>query len=135
MKNRRNFLKTSLVISTGIVTTNTIPAFASTKSFPNGIIYTKDNPGKWEKKVAGHIPIITIDGKQVTIETKHGMSEKHYIVKHTVVSGNGEVLGEKIFYPTDKNAVSVFKLEEKHTVLYATSFCNKHDLWVAEFSI
>jgi superoxide reductase len=135
MKNRRDFLKTSLAISAGVVATNITPAFASTTAFPNGIIYTKDNPGKWAKKVGAHLPIVTVDGKQVTIETKHGMSEKHYIVRHTIVSGNGEVLGEKTFYPTDENALSVLKLEEKHSVLYATSFCNKHDLWVAEFSV
>ncbi len=135
MKNRRDFLKTLLAISAGVVATNITPTFANTTEFPNGIIYTKDNPGKWAKKVGGHLPIVYVDGKQVTIETKHVMSEKHYIVRHTIVSENGEVLGEKTFYPTDKNALSVFKLEGKHSLLYATSFCNKHDLWVAKFSV
>ncbi len=135
MKNRRDFLKTSLAISAGAVAANSTSVFASTTAFPNGIIYTKGNPGKWAKKVGGHLPIVTVDGKQVTIETKHGMSEKHYIVRHTIVSGNGEVLGAKTFYPADENALSVFKLEGKHSVLYATSFCNKHDLWIAEFSV
>ena len=135
MKNRRDFLKTSLVISAGVVATNSAPVFASTTAFQKGIIYTKDNPGKWAKKVGGHLPIVTVDGNQVTIETKHGMSEEHYIVRHTIVSGNGEVLGEKTFSPTDEKALSVFKLEGKYSVLYATSFCNKHDLWVSEFSV
>ncbi len=135
MKNRRDFMKTSLAITAGVVATNITPAFANKPSFTKGVIYTKDNPGKWAKKVGGHLPIVTVDGKKVTIETKHGMSEKHYIVRHTLVSGNGEVLGERTFYPSDEKALSVFKIEVEHSVLYATSFCNKHDLWVAEFSV
>ncbi len=135
MQNRRDFLKSSLLVSAGIFAASIVPAFGSSTVFPKGIIYTKDNPGRWAKKVGSHSPIVTVKGKQVTIETKHGMSEKHYIVKHTLVSGDGKVLGEKTFYPTDKKPVSVFELEGKHSVLYATSFCNKHDLWVTEFSV
>ncbi len=136
MNNRRNFLKTSLVVSAGVfASANATPTFANTTSFPKGIIYTDENPGKWEGKSGGHLPIVTVDGNQVTIKTKHGMSEKHYIVRHTIVSEDGKVLGEKTFYPSDKKASSVFKIDGKHSVLYATSFCNKHDLWVAKFSI
>ena len=135
MTNRRNFLKASLAVSAGVVATHITPAFAGTTDFPKGIIYTKDNPGRWENKAGSHSPEVMVAGNQVTIETKHGMSETHYIVKHTVVSKKGKVLGEKVFYPTDKKAVSVFTIEGKHSVLYATSFCNKHDLWVSEFSV
>jgi len=136
MKNRRDFIKTSLAITTGIVVTKITPAFANANkhSFSKGIVYTKDAPGKWVKKVGLHFPIVTVDHDTVTIETKHPMSEKHYIVRHTLVSGNGEVLGGKTFYPSDEKPLSVFEVKGKHSVLYATSFCNKHDLWVAEFS-
>lgn len=135
MKNRRDFLKSGLAVSGAVLATKIVPAFAADSQFPKGIIYTKDNPGRWAKKVASHSPMVTIQGNQVTIETRHGMSEKHYIVKHTLVSGDGKVLGERTFYPSDKSAVSVFKIEGKHRVLYATSFCNKHDLWVTEFTM
>ena len=135
MKNRRDFLKASFAASVSLAAANISPVFAGAKEFPKGIVYTKDNPGRWAKKVGSHSPIVTIKGSQVTVETKHPMSEKHYIVKHTVVSGSGEVLGEKTFYPTDEKAISVFKIEGKHSLLYATSFCNKHDLWVTEFSV
>ncbi len=135
MKNRRDFIKASLAITAGIVATNIPTAFANNHSFMKGVIYTKDNPGKWAKKISGHLPIFTVDGKKITIETKHGMSAKHYIVRHTLVTGNGEVLGEKTFYPSDEKALSVFKIVGEHSVLYATSFCNKHDLWVAEFTV
>ena len=135
MKNRRDFLKTSFAVSVSLAVANITPVFASTTTFPRGIIYTKDNPARWAKKVGSHSPVVTVEGRQVKIETKHPMSEKHYIVKHTIVSGSGEVLGEKTFYPTDEKALSVFKLKGKHSLLYATSFCNKHDLWVTEFSV
>ena len=136
MKDRREFLKTSVIVTAGVfAATNTTSAFTDTTSFPKGIVYTNENPGKWQGKAGGHLPIVTVKGNQVTVKTKHGMSKKHYIVRHTIVSEDGKVLGEKTFYPFDKDAISVFKIDGKHSVLYATSFCNKHDLWVAKFSI
>ncbi len=63
------------------------------------------------------------------------MSEVHYIVRHTLVAENGDVLGEKTFYPTDEQAVSSFEIPDGYSKLYATSFCNKHDLWITEFSL
>ncbi len=135
MENRRDFMKASLIITAGVFATNISPTFANEHSFAKGVVYTKDSPGKWAQKVAGHLPVVTVDGKKVAIETKHGMSEKHYIVRHTLVSGTGEVLGEKTFYPSDEKALSVFEVSGKHAFLYATSFCNKHDLWVAEIMV
>jgi len=135
MKNRRDFMKTSLVITAGVFSTNTPSAFASKKSFTNGVVYTKDSPGKWMKKANSHLPIVTVDGSKITIETKHGMSQKHYIVRHTLVSSNGEVLGAKTFYPSDEKALSVFNISGEHSSLYATSFCNKHDFWVADIMV
>ena len=134
MSNRRKFLKTSLALSAGVVALSDAPTFATVGGYPDGIIYTKDNQGKWEGKSDSHAPIVKINGDKITVETKHGMSEKHYIVRHTVVSETGEVLGEKTFYPSDKKAISTFTVKRKQTVLYATSFCNKHDLWVTKFS-
>ena len=124
-----------MAIPAGVVATSISPAFADNSSFTKGIVYTKDNPGKWAKKVSGHLPVVTVDGEKVTIETEHDMAEYHFIVRHTLVSGNGEVLGEKTFHHSDEKALSVFEIAGKHSVLYATSFCNKHDLWVAQFSI
>jgi len=136
MHNRRDFLKRSGLVAVGMVLGNSSKAFASSKSFPEGIIYTKKNPGKWAKKVATHAPKVNVEGRNVTITTKHPMSEKHYIVRHTLVSADGKVLGEKTFYPSDKIAISTFQLPEDHgPMLYATSFCNLHDLWLTEFTV
>ncbi len=134
MNNRRNFLKTSLVVATGVAVAKSVPAFAK-QGFASGIVYTKENPGKWAKKVGSHLPVVTLNGGKVTVETMHGMSDKHYIVRHTIVSADGEVLGENTFSPTDKKAISVFEVKGNHSQLYATSFCNKHDFWLAEFSV
>jgi superoxide reductase len=110
-------------------------ALAASGSFPSGIVYTAENPGQWAKKVGGHVPNVSIQGNKITITTDHVMSERHYIVRHTLVSEDGKVLGAKTFYPSDE-AVSTFELPEVPvSKLYATSFCNKHDLWVTEFTV
>ena len=136
MKSRRTFLKGSLLAAAGLVVTGTGRAVASGSGLPSGIVYTAKDPGKWAAKVGSHAPVVTVNGKKVTIETKHGMSEKHYIVRHTLVAADGKVLGSKTFYPTDKKALSSFELPAGGgSKFYATSFCNLHDFWLTEFTI
>lgn len=140
MKDRREFLKRSILLAGGAVLYNSGKAFASgTKSggrFPAGIVYTRQNPGKWAAKKGSHAPEVSVKGKKVTITTVHPMMEKHYIVRHTLVSADGKVLGEKTFYPFDPKAESTYELPERYTsTLYATSFCNLHDFWVTEFKV
>lgn len=140
MSNRRTFLKSSLAVAAGLAVGHVSPVSADSVSFPNGIVYTKNNPGKWSQKVNGHAPIVNVEGNKVTVTTTHVMTDEHYIVRHTIVSENGDVLGEKTFSPSDAEAKSVFALSDVSskyvwdtTTLYATSFCNKYDLWVTEF--
>lgn len=140
MKDRREFLKRSILLAGGAVLYNSGKAFASgTKAawkFPAGIVYTRQNPGKWAAKKGSHAPEVSVKGKKVTITTVHPMMEKHYIVRHTLVSADGKVLGEKTFYPFDPKAESTYELPERYTsTLYATSFCNLHDFWVTEFKV
>ena len=106
---------------------------ASTQQF-SGILYTTENPGKWKGKAGSHAPLISVDGKKVTITTPHPMSQDHYIVRHTLVLQDGKVAGEQTFFPVkDTKAVSTFELPEGYkSSFYATSFCNLHDLWVTE---
>ena len=135
MNDRRNFLKKSVLMAAGMALGRGTKAFASQGSFPVGIVYTRKSPGKWAKKVGSHAPRIKMEGKKVKITTAHPMSEKHYIVRHTLVTADGKVIGEKTFYPSDKKAVSVFELPPDHgSKLYATSFCNLHDFWLTEFT-
>lgn len=142
MSNRRVFLKSSLAVAAGLVVGQVSPVSANSVSLPKGIVYTRNNPGKWSKKVNGHVPNVKVEGNKVTVTTTHGMVDEHYIVRHTLVSKNGNVLGEKTFNPSDAEAKSVFELSNvsskyvwDSTTLYATSFCNKHDLWVTEFEV
>lgn len=146
MSDRRDFLKLSVAVG-GAGTLAACSNFNGTQTasstspppaqLPKGIIYSRENPGQWAKKVGGHAPVITIEGRKVTVKTKHGMSKKHFIVRHTIVSLEGEVLGENTFSPDDDEPISVFELPAKHEdeELYATSFCNKHDMWVEKFKI
>tara|TARA_B100000315_G_C14576139_1_gene587999 strand:+ start:535 stop:942 length:408 start_codon:yes stop_codon:yes gene_type:complete len=133
---RRDFLKSTLLVAAGALMPASFNAFAgSGLEFP-GIIYTPDNSGKWSAKVGGHMPNVALQGDEVNITTNHSMSQEHYIVRHTLVSKEGEVLGEKTFYPSDPEAVSTFQLPKgSGQKFYATSFCNKHDFWVAAFSV
>lgn len=137
INSRRSFLKGALSTAAVAATASSTSVLAS-KPTPAmaGIIYTKENPGKWAKKVGSHLPTIQIEGSQVTIETNHGMSTKHFIVRHTLVSNDGTILGEKTFTPDDEMAKSSFTLPDGYKgKLYATSFCNKHDLWLAETKV
>jgi superoxide reductase len=135
MNCRRNFLKTTIAASTGLAIAYIPNTQAGSGSYPKGIIYTADHPGMWEKKIKSHAPIVKVQGNKIRISTNHGMTEKHYIVRHTLVTAEGEVVGETTFSPNDEEAVSYFVLPAGHTKLIATSFCNKHDLWLTEFSV
>jgi len=137
MNERRNFLKNTLVVASGVALAPA--ALASSHrhaALPPGLIYTKENPGIWAKKVGSHAPRVSLKGDRVEIFTKHGMSEKHYIVRHTLVAADGRELGAKTFYPSDEEARSTYTLPAGYKgTLYATSFCNKHDFWVTAVEV
>jgi superoxide reductase len=136
MKTRRQFLKGFFIATGAVALSNTGQVLASASGYPPGIFYTQDNPGRWAKKVGSHAPKVSVKGSTVTILTAHPMSKKHYIVRHTLVSADGKVLGEKTFYPTDKTALSTYQLPKNAgTRFYATSFCNLHDFWLTEFTV
>lgn len=136
---RRDFLKTALVVSGGLAVSS-FAGESEAASYPDGVIYTKENPGMWKGKEGGHAPIIDVSGeadyRKVTVKTNHVMTEPHFIVRHTIVSSDGKVLGSKVFTPADKQAVSTYELPAGYKgKLYATSFCNQHDLWLSETNI
>ncbi len=146
MSDRRNFLKASLAVgATSALSACSMvqkadaqasnSSAASAVNFPQGVIYTRENPGKWAKKVGGHAPVVEVVGNQVTITTNHGMSSKHYIVRHTIVTQDGEVLASKTFTPDDDEPISSFDISVTDETLYATSFCNKHDFWLTTFTV
>jgi superoxide reductase len=49
---------------------------------------------------------------------------------------DGELIGEKIFSIADPAAESSYNVPEGFQgALWATSFCNLHDLWLTEFTV
>ncbi len=135
MTDRRDFLKGGLVAASALVVGSANLASASTPAYTN-IIYTAANPGKWGKKVGSHLPSITIEGSKVTLFTKHALTEKHFIVRHTLVLEDGTVVGAKVFKGTDKEARSSYELPAGYKgKFYGTSFCNLHDFWVNEATV
>jgi superoxide reductase len=106
-----------------------------------GLFYTKDNPGRWAKKVGGHLPYLTVESKtdgKVTlkVETDHVMmAYKHYIVKHTLLDAEFQFLDDHLFNPeTEEEPISMHTLEYTGTV-YVVSHCNKHDAWLNVFKV
>jgi superoxide reductase len=135
MKGRREFLKGSMVFTAAAVVGSAVRAQAGS-TFPVALIYTKEAPGRWAGKEGSHAPKVTVEGRNVKVVTPHPMTEKHFIVKHTLVTPEGKFIGEKTFANTDSNAESAYELPEGFKgSLWATSFCNLHDLWLTEFTV
>lgn len=106
-------------------------------SLAGGIYYTKENPGRWAAKAGGHAPLVESQQGMVMVTTPHEMNEyEHYIIKHTLLDANMNVLGETLFDPMkDKAAVSQYEIKDYRGVAYALSMCNLHDCWVTEFTV
>jgi len=149
MNNRRNFIKTMIAGAAGVTLVQNTSLLAKSKvltkklsskaktliELPLNVVFSKENQGKWAKKDGSHAPVVTVKGNKVTIETKHGMNEKHFIVRHTLVSSEGEYIAAKTFYPNDKKAISTFDLPKGKKSFVATSYCNLHDLWITKFDV
>ena len=135
MADRRDFIKCGLVAGSALLIGG-VPSAGATAAPYTNIVYTADNPGRYGKKLGSHLPSITVDGSNVTVFTKHPMSEKHFIVRHTLVLDDGSVVGAKVFTGTDKEAKSSYKLPAGYKgKIFATSFCNLHDFWLNETTV
>ena len=97
-----------------------------------GIYYTAANPGRWGKKVSGHLPMIEKGAGKIQVVTGHAMTaHAHYITKHMLLDNNFNFLTEVMFDPTkDKAPKSVFDTSKYSGTLYVVSHCNKHDAWI-----
>ena len=149
MSTRRDFLKrgkdalpvgvASLFLAAGV---NTAVAEVETVGnllgqLPKNIVYSKSNEGIWKGKAGSHVPTVSLSGGKGQINNAHGMSPKHYIVRHTLLSDEGEVLFGHTFAYDDDKATSEFDGSKVKSgeIYYALSFCNKHDLWLAEVRV
>ena len=153
MSERRRFLK---LLAAGPAGALLLPLFSETGSqtlaeevecvaeklghLPKNIIFAKGAEGVWKGKAGSHVPVAEAeeDGDKIALSltTKHGMSATHYIVRHTVVSADGQVLGGKTFSWEDQ-PTSTFELPSAidGKTIFVTSFCNKHDLWIAAVKV
>jgi len=128
---RREFIRLASVGSAvGIIAPKSV--LASPPSMAGGVFFTKDAPGRWSKKVAGHLPTIEVSGKKIQVTTSHGMTGyEHYIIKHIILNDKYEFIAEKMFDPTkDKAPVSQFTLDGYSGRINVLSVCNKHDTWL-----
>ena len=102
---------------------------------PENLIFTEKNGGKWKSKTRLHIPIIEVTENKVKIRTEHGQSERHHIVRHTLLLADGTVVGATTFSFNDA-PISDYALPTGYKgKIFATSFCNMHDLWLAEATV
>ena len=134
MTDRRVFLKATTLAASAMALGSMTSVFASPAPYA-GVVYTKDQPGQWVKKVGSHAPEVHLTGGKVTLKTLHGMSPEHFIVRHTLVLSDGTVIGAKTFTPSDMPESSYPLPAGYKGEVYATSFCNKHDFWVTRFTV
>ena len=92
--NRRSFFTKSIILGSTLITSLNIPnlvlANPLNKKILNSplagnVFYTENNPGRWSKKVKGHLPTFELDAKILEVTTGHEMRGfEHYIIKHVI---------------------------------------------------
>lgn len=118
------------------VLANTSGSVSTMSKMAGGLYYTKESPGRWAKKVGGHLPNIEVvksdSDAVVKIVTAHGMDPyAHYIVKHMVLDSDFNFIAEHMFDPTkDKAPISEISVGTYRGVINVLSVCNKHDTWL-----
>ena len=96
--NRRRFFTKSIILGSTLITSLNIPnlvlANPLNKKILNSplagnVFYTENNPGRWSKKVKGHLPTFELDAKILEVTTGHEMRGfEHYIIKHVIFDEN-----------------------------------------------
>ena len=135
---RRSFIQLATVGGVaGVMSPQAVVASVNKPNMAGGLYYTKDAPGRWHKKIAGHLPRISKQDKpegkiRLRITTQHGMQAfDHYIVKHILLDKDFKFINENMFDPKkDKAAISDFYLSNYQGPVYVLSVCNKHDTWM-----
>lgn len=130
---RRDFVRASVAgVAASVVVPRVVLAGVAQKDFAGTVYYTKDSPGRWAKKAGGHLPAIEVSQGKARVTTGHEMKGyEHYIIKHQLFDKDFNLLGETMFDPNkDKAPISEYDLKGYTGPLYATSMCNKHDVWL-----
>lgn len=99
------------------------------------VVYTADNLGVHQARKGSHLPKVEVADGKVTVSTPHGISDEHFIVRHTLLLADGSLVGARTFTSKDK-PVSEYQLPAGYKgKIYATSFCNLHDLWLTDYNV
>jgi superoxide reductase len=132
---RRTFILNSTLAAAATTLSKTALADSELALPPENLIFTDKNGGKWQSKIRLHVPMIEVTNNNVKIRTEHGQSERHYIVRHTLLLDDGTVVGATTFSFNDA-PMSDYTLPAGYKgKIFATSFCNKHDLWLAQATV
>lgn len=133
---RRDFMRVVMAGTAGsLVLPREALAGQSADRFAGSVYYTEQAPGRWAKKVGGHLPKINVkrEGSDSVIEVVTGHEMKgfeHYIVKHVLLDAQMQLLGETMFDPNKDSPYSSYRLPAYSGMVYALSMCNKHDTWM-----
>ena len=137
---KRNFLKlistigvTNLIISTSAYAAqdHSLTKVLSDSPLAGSLYYTAEKPGRWHKKIDGHLPMIEKSNDVIEVTTGHEMrGYEHYIVKHVIFDENFNLFSEKLFDPSQDTPISSHKVGGLSNIIFALSVCNKHDAWV-----
>jgi len=105
-------------------------------------IFTAESTGRWKGQADVHVPMLHLDeikggGWDATVHTTHVKQADHYIGKHWVEDGAGNVIFQVDFSPSDdsplnmdKNQTSVFKVPKgTKEPLTTYAWCNTHGTW------
>ena len=143
--NRRSFFTKSIILGSTLITSLNIPNFVlanpSNKKILNSplagnVFYTENNPGRWSKKIEGHLPTFELDEKILEVTTGHEMRGfEHYIIKHVIFDENLHIIGETFFNPEKDVPISRHNIDNYQNTIYALSLCNKHDAWLNAIDI
>ena len=134
---KRSFIRFGIAgLGAGIVAPQAVLATAEESKLAGSVYYTKDAPGRWSKKVSGHLPHLAVEKSDndyiIEVVTGHEMKGyDHYIIKHIVLDKNYKVMVEHMFNPMqDTQALSRFRLKAYSGPVHVMSVCNKHDTWL-----
>jgi desulfoferrodoxin-like iron-binding protein len=104
-------------------------------------VFTRNDPGAWEGKETGHLPVITYEksdtGLKVNVVVNHVMDDgaPHYIMWIKLFDGDGNLLGQQEFEANDEKAEASFELTSVPAKLVAHEKCNVHGIWMEQVDV
>lgn len=109
-----------------------IKAYATGQHGEGGNGLVKLEPNSTDAAKEKHVPVVQVDGAQVTVtvsSVEHPMAEDHYITMVALETKNGYQVANLAPGQAPK---AVFAVAEGDEPVAAYEYCNKHGLWKAE---